>query len=193
MILTDEKGNVTANGDGEASFAIEVTNMTLTGEDSIIGKGFIVHEQRDDGVSQPTGGAGNRFAQCVIGIKKTAEDNEAHSSSNSWATCEVRGVTDKGIYGRVNFEHLASGEVRVHAKVCGMKIGSEHGFHVHQFGDLSGDTRATNLGTHFNPHSMDHGLPPSATRHLGDMVFSQLKNLTFQRVILLLVMMQLLQ
>jgi Cu/Zn superoxide dismutase len=143
--------------------------MTLSGPESIIGKGFIVHERRDDGVTQSTGDAGSRFAQCVIGIKKTEAQNDATSTSNTWATCELRGVSDKGIYGRVNFEQTQNGTVKVYAKVCGMKINTQHGFHVHQFGDLSGETRATNLGTHYNPTGANHGLPPNA-RHIGDMV-----------------------
>lgn len=42
--------------------------MTISGAASIVGRGFIVHNGTDDGVSQPTGNAGSRNAQCVIGI-----------------------------------------------------------------------------------------------------------------------------
>ena len=42
----------------------------MVGEDSIIGRGVIVHAGEDDLTSQPTGAAGARIAQGVIGIAK---------------------------------------------------------------------------------------------------------------------------
>lgn len=42
--------------------------MSIYGSTSIIGRGFIVHNGTDDGHTQPTGNAGARNGQCVIGI-----------------------------------------------------------------------------------------------------------------------------
>lgn len=40
--------------------------------------------------------------------------------------------------------------------------------HVHENGDCSAPD-AKSAGEHFNPWHKDHGLPPSAERHLGDL------------------------
>lgn len=42
--------------------------MTIYGNTSIVGRGFILHNGTDDGTTQPTGNAGARNGQCVIGI-----------------------------------------------------------------------------------------------------------------------------
>ncbi|MGH8048886.1 MAG: superoxide dismutase family protein, partial [Chthoniobacterales bacterium] len=65
-------GNIEANAQGVADYEITVDNITLTeGKDAIIGRGVIVHAKPDDG-SQPTGNAGARLAQGVVGVKNTA-------------------------------------------------------------------------------------------------------------------------
>ena len=66
----------------------------------------------------------------------------------------------KGISGYVTFEELANGKTRITAKICGLKDG-DHGFHVHTF---SGE-EADDLGTHFNPTNLPHGIPPNANRY----------------------------
>lgn len=59
-------GSVLANKGGYARYARSDRVITIEG---IIGHGMIVHELQDQGhVSQPTGGAGARQAQCVIGL-----------------------------------------------------------------------------------------------------------------------------
>ncbi|KAE9554361.1 hypothetical protein FO519_002420 [Halicephalobus sp. NKZ332] len=43
----------------------------------------------------------------------------------------------------------------------------KHGFHVHQYADLSNN--CLNTGGHFNPHNKDHGAPMDSDRHVGDL------------------------
>ncbi|MEE9211149.1 MAG: superoxide dismutase family protein [Phycisphaeraceae bacterium] len=63
-------GNLTADENGTAHYQITVSNVTIAGlSNPIIGRGVIVHAQADDG-GQPTGNAGARIAQGVIGIAK---------------------------------------------------------------------------------------------------------------------------
>lgn len=60
-------GNLTAGKDGKATKTFVMKGITLAdGPTSIVGKGFIVHEKKDDFKTQPTGNAGNRIACGVI-------------------------------------------------------------------------------------------------------------------------------
>ncbi|GAB0492902.1 hypothetical protein MMPV_004172 [Pyropia vietnamensis] len=46
--------------------------------------------------------------------------------------------------------------------------GAAHGFHIHTFGDTTKDD-GTSAGGHYNPIEVDHGLPTSEVRHVGDL------------------------
>ena len=63
-------GNITALDDSSANLKFVDTVISFTGENSIIGRGIIVHAKADDLESQPTGNAGSRVACGVIGIAK---------------------------------------------------------------------------------------------------------------------------
>lgn len=59
-------GNLRANANGEAEYNRADDQLTLTGENSIIGKAVVVHAQADDLSTQPSGDAGQRVACGVI-------------------------------------------------------------------------------------------------------------------------------
>ncbi len=59
-------GNVFADRHGNAYYDRVDFSLSLSGSESIIGKSVIIHEKRDDYVSQPTGNAGPRIACGVI-------------------------------------------------------------------------------------------------------------------------------
>ena len=62
-------GNLKADANGKVQKELAVDNITINGvKNPILGRGFIVHAQEDDG-SQPTGDAGARIAQGVIGVQ----------------------------------------------------------------------------------------------------------------------------
>jgi superoxide dismutase, Cu-Zn family len=65
-----DMGNIEADGAGKAHLELTDKIMTMSGENSIIGRGVIVHEKADDLKSQPTGDAGGRVACGVIGVAK---------------------------------------------------------------------------------------------------------------------------
>jgi Cu-Zn family superoxide dismutase len=70
------------------------------------------------------------------------------------------------VKGTVTFTKSGEG-IRVEASVTGLTPG-KHGFHVHQFGDLSSpDGKAA--GDHFNPTGDPHGGPDAENRHAGDL------------------------
>jgi Cu-Zn family superoxide dismutase len=63
-------GNIVADEDGKATLKMTDRLITLHGAHSIIGHGLIVHAKADDFKTQPTGDAGGRVAQGVIGAAK---------------------------------------------------------------------------------------------------------------------------
>jgi Cu-Zn family superoxide dismutase len=72
---------------------------------------------------------------------------------------------DSKVAGKVTFVKQSDG-VRVEAEITGLTPG-KHGFHIHEFGDLSSPD-GTSLGGHFNPHGKAHGGPDAKERHAGD-------------------------
>ena len=105
------------------------------------------------------------------------------------AIARIRGSTGIGsqIFGSVTFEQQTPlGDVTVRVSISGLRPG-QHGFHVHQFGDVRSTSDLTTMSAHFvsycSPPDVDangqqtggceadqvHGLPPSINRQPGDM------------------------
>jgi superoxide dismutase, Cu-Zn family len=71
------------------------------------------------------------------------------------------------VEGKVFFEQNPNTqEVVITGRLSGLTPG-KHGFHVHQYGDLSNG--CTSNGPHLNPHQKTHGAPTDAERHVGDL------------------------
>lgn len=60
-------GNLEADENGVASYSKTFEDISLTDKNAVLGRAIIVHIKEDDG-GQPTGNAGARVAQGVIGI-----------------------------------------------------------------------------------------------------------------------------
>ena len=84
------------------------------------------------------------------------------------AVCVLQPTKGSQVRGVVHFTTLENGQVRVEAQIEGLEPGSNHGFHVHQYGDLT-DESGKSLGGHYNPEGHDHGLPAKEMRHAGDL------------------------
>lgn len=66
-------GNLQADATGKARMEITVSNISIAGlRNPVLGRGVIVHAKPDDG-GQPTGNAGARIGQGVIGLAKSAQ------------------------------------------------------------------------------------------------------------------------
>jgi len=90
--------------------------------------------------------------------------SSASGSGTIKATATLKTDTIAGV---ITFEQPQSGgATRVHGQVKGLAAGV-HGFHVHQFGDLSNG--CLSAGGHFNPHGKQHGGPLDENRHAGDL------------------------
>ncbi|CUS47883.1 MAG: Cu-Zn family superoxide dismutase Sod1 [Idiomarinaceae bacterium HL-53] len=74
---------------------------------------------------------------------------------------------NEGMQGYVVFQRADDG-MDIMAHIEGLPGGSEHGFHVHEYGDCSA-ADGTSAGGHFNPAQMPHGGPAYDERHVGDL------------------------
>ena len=59
-------GNVTADATGHVDATFTDTHVALSGDTSILGRGIVVHSEKDDGMSQPSGNSGERVGCGVI-------------------------------------------------------------------------------------------------------------------------------
>ncbi|MGE3166262.1 MAG: superoxide dismutase family protein [Planctomycetota bacterium] len=72
-------GNLEADATGTAHLEWDDYALQLNGPETILGRSIIVHAGEDDLMSQPTGNAGARVAQGVIGIAKLRAPEEPHA------------------------------------------------------------------------------------------------------------------
>lgn len=63
---TGDLGNITADAQGMGHYDRVDPVLSLSGPNAIIGKAFIIHAERDDLTSQPSGDAGARVACGII-------------------------------------------------------------------------------------------------------------------------------
>jgi Cu-Zn family superoxide dismutase len=82
------------------------------------------------------------------------------------AVVRVFPTNNNKVSGLVVFQKTSDG-VRITGKISGLTKG-KHGFHIHEFGDLS-KTDGTSAGGHFNPFKKQHGAPDDKERHAGDL------------------------
>jgi len=123
--------------------------------------------------------------QGVIGISNpnlpaiggTVNNANRNGATVDTAICRLRAVTGGPFDGLVIFSQTGgTGNVVVTANVTGLGAGTLHGFHVHEFGDLTSQTGTPpSHGGHYNPLMNTHGIPgienltPAGVRHVGDM------------------------
>uniref|UniRef100_A0A0N5AME8 Superoxide dismutase [Cu-Zn] n=1 Tax=Syphacia muris TaxID=451379 RepID=A0A0N5AME8_9BILA len=70
------------------------------------------------------------------------------------------------VKGNVFFTQKESAPTVIEGEIEGLTPG-KHGFHIHQFGDLTDG--CTSAGPHFNPFGKTHGDIKDAVRHAGDL------------------------
>ena len=82
------------------------------------------------------------------------------------AVCVLYPIGENRASGTVTFTKVEGG-VRVVADIKGLSPG-KHGFHVHEFGDITSQD-GSSAGGHFNPTGDPHAGPMEKMRHEGDM------------------------
>ena len=109
-------------------------------------------------------------AACFFGASAFSEPESQPASQSAAARkaiCVLAPTEGNAAEGVVTFEEEAGG-VMIVVEVSGLEPNSKHGFHVHQYGDVSAKD-GTATGGHFNPHAVDHAGPDADTRHVGDL------------------------
>lgn len=81
------------------------------------------------------------------------------------AVCMLHQDGDSGVSGRVLFESQGD-STKITAEVTGLSPG-QHGFHIHELGDLSEGCKTAK--GHYNPFAQSHGGPKDSIRHVGDL------------------------
>lgn len=120
-----------------------------------------------------------------VGLTWVADGKDAHShgESASKAICVLAPTEGSKTSGIITFTKTSDG-ILIEGTISGLEPESAHGFHIHQYGDVSGkDGKKT--GGHFNPHGTDHAGPDADMRHVGDLgnvVADKKGNATYKRL-----------
>ena len=95
-------------------------------------------------------------------------DHHETADEVTFATAVLRPTKGNKTRGNIRFEAVDGG-VRVTGRINNLGPSSTHGFHVHEYGDLTAND-GTACGGHFNPGGHEHALPDeSGPMHAGDM------------------------
>jgi Cu-Zn family superoxide dismutase len=113
------------------------------------------------------------FAACAIGacalatLTLRAEQEMTSMPAITKAVAVLHPTKSGGeAAGKVTFTKVEGG-IEVDAEITGLTPGP-HGFHIHEFGDVSSPD-AMSAGGHFNPMKEMHAAPKDMKRHVGDL------------------------
>lgn len=112
------------------------------------------------------------MAFCIIASfaapSLAAEDgSDTKGAIPTKAIAVLKATEGNSVTGTVTFTQTDEGTL-IEAHVFGLKPNAKHGFHIHEFGDISGGDGKT-TGGHFNPDGNDHAGPMDGKRHVGDL------------------------
>lgn len=74
----------------------------------------------------------------------------------------------QNVTGTLTFTELPGEKIQVVGELRGLTPNTEHGFHIHEKGDLSAPDLMS-AGAHFNPENKKHGGMHGDQRHVGDL------------------------
>ena len=103
----------------------------------------------------------------ALGAQDAMAPHEAHAPAVQEAIAVLVPVGGSSVEGSIRFERTAAG-MRVTGTLHGLTPGA-HGFHVHEFGDLSDTATGRSAGSHFAPGGHEHGDRTATRRHVGDL------------------------
>ncbi|MEN6492934.1 MAG: superoxide dismutase family protein [Thermoguttaceae bacterium] len=100
----------------------------------------------------------------VVALAQPSESG--HGTKVERAVAVLQPIGDSGASGVVHFTQEGD-KVKVEGTITGLKPG-QHGFHVHEYGDLTDRKAGLSAGSHYNPTDMPHGHRTDENRHVGD-------------------------
>ena len=106
------------------------------------------------------------FGLFIVGASQQQRQRPAQQAPRN-AVAVITPTEGNAAHGVVKFSQDGR-DVRVVAEIRGLDPGSKHGFHIHQFGDMT-LPNGTSMGGHYNPRQTDHALPEKEVRHAGDL------------------------
>ena len=95
------------------------------------------------------------------------EGSDTKGAIPTKAIAVLKATEGNNVTGTVTFTQTDEGTL-IEAHVMGLEPNAKHGFHIHEFGDISA-ADGTSTGGHFNPDSHDHAGPMDDKRHVGDL------------------------
>lgn len=101
-------------------------------------------------------------------LNSTHECNDDSMKRAKKAICIMNPDGDSTAKGLVEVTQIQSGKpVHIRAQFTGLSKNGKHGFHIHQWGNLT--KGCITAGPHFNPLNKQHGGPHDDERHIGDL------------------------
>jgi Cu-Zn family superoxide dismutase len=102
----------------------------------------------------------------LVALESSGQEKAAKPAMPRKAVAVMQPTSGSKVTGVITFT-ARDGLVEISGDSSGLTPGS-HGFHVHEFGDISA-LDGGSAGPHFNPTDMPHGGPGDAMRHVGDL------------------------
>ena len=102
----------------------------------------------------------------MLGQSGLVQADEHEMAMPTEAVVVLKQTKGNKVRGQITFKEV-NGVTQVRGRVNGLTPG-EHGFHIHEYGDLR-SMDGTAAGGHFNPEGKDHGGLHSEERHVGDL------------------------
>lgn len=107
------------------------------------------------------------FLSLLAGLALLTAGAYAHHTDAKEAVAVIQPTAGSTVHGVVHFTQMDH-QVKVVADLSGFAPNSVHGFHIHEFGDVS-DPKGMSAGGHFNPMHFAHAGPSNPHRHAGDL------------------------
>jgi len=108
----------------------------------------------------------------VVSVSVSGSSAEEQTSTGPYKAVVILNVgnTKSGVTGTIELSQDSdTAPVRITGIVNNLTPSGNHGFHVHESGDIRGDNPCGSTGGHFNPHGKTHGAPTDSERHVGDL------------------------
>eukprot|EP01083_Nonionella_stella_P080044 219746_1 len=120
----------------------------------------------------------NLFALTLLVININGNNQQGNFVENAVSFVLPNGKTlpqgsPNKVIGTIKLETSDTFETRIFGEITGLKPNGVHGFHIHEFGDISSNEHGIidciSTGAHYNPFKKLHGGPNDEERHVGDL------------------------